>query len=171
MTRWLDDDELAAWIRLVAVVELLPGVLDSQLRRDSGLTHYEYFVLATLSSAPSRTLRMTDLAGRTHATLPRLSHVVSRMEGRALVERTAAPGDRRVSNIVLTATGWETLVAAAPGHVETVRHHVLDALTREQVEQLADITAAVLTRLDPGAVMGASMLPPRSAPTTAAALP
>ena len=78
--RWLDADERAAWLRLVAVVELLPGVLDAQLRRDAGLTHFEYFVLAMLSEAPERTLRMTALAHRTNATLPRLSHVVQRLE-------------------------------------------------------------------------------------------
>jgi len=68
---WLTEEERAAWLRLVAVVELLPGVLDSQLRADSGVTHFEYFVLAMLSEAPERTLRMTSLAQRTNATLPR----------------------------------------------------------------------------------------------------
>ena len=61
-TRWLDAQQRAAWIRLAAVVELLPGVLDSQLRRDAGLTHFEYWVLSMLSEAPERTLRMTELA-------------------------------------------------------------------------------------------------------------
>lgn len=40
--RWLDDEEIAAWVRLAAVLELLPAALDSQLRRDAGLTHFEY---------------------------------------------------------------------------------------------------------------------------------
>ena len=34
-TNWLTRDELAAWVRLTAVLELLPGVLDTQLRRDA----------------------------------------------------------------------------------------------------------------------------------------
>ncbi|HWD83516.1 MAG TPA: MarR family transcriptional regulator, partial [Kribbella sp.] len=70
-TRWLDDAEMTAWVRLAAVLELLPGVLDSQLRRDAELTHYEYYVMAMLSEAPKRTLRMTALAQHTNATLPR----------------------------------------------------------------------------------------------------
>ena len=148
-TRWLDDDETEAWVRLIAVVELLPSALDSQLRRDHDLTHFEYFVLAMLSEAPDRTLRMSLLAGRTNATLPRLSHVVSRMEGRGLVERTPCPDDRRVSNVRLTDVGHDAIVAAAPGHVATVRQYVIDALTPEQVGQLAEISAAVLGRLDP----------------------
>ncbi len=148
-TRWLDDDELDAWVRFIAVVERLPGVLDSQLRRESGLTHYEYFVLAMLSEADGRTLRMTALATRTNATLPRLSHVVSRMEQRRLVERSPCREDRRAFDVSLTATGWDTLVAAAPGHVATVRDNVIDPLSREQVRQLAGIATAMLSRLDP----------------------
>ena len=152
-TRWLDDDEIGAWVRLIAVVELLPGVLDSQLRRDSDLTHYEYFVLAMLSEAPDRTLRMSALAARTNATLPRLSHVVSRMELRGLVERRRCEDDRRASDVRLTATGWDAVVAAAPGHVETVRRHVVDPLSREQLAQLTAIADRILERLDPQGLM------------------
>ena len=150
--RWLDDDELAAWIRLVGVVELLPGVLDGQLRRDAGLSHFEYFVLAMLSDSPGRTLRMTALAARTNATLPRLSHVARRLEERGLIERSACPQDARATNARLTEQGWRTLRATAPGHVETVRENVIDALTPEQVGQLAEIAEAILARLDPDGV-------------------
>ena len=136
---WLTDEERAAWLRLVAIVELLPGVLDSQLRSDSELTHFEYFVLSMLSEAPERTLRMTTLAQRTNATLPRLSHVVNRLERRGLVERFPCPEDGRATNARLTPAGWTTVVAAAPGHVRTVRRHVLDPLTPTQVRQLRRI--------------------------------
>ena len=148
-TRWLDAEERAAWLRLVAVVELLPGVLDAQLRRDAGLSHFDYFVLAMLSEAPDRSLRMTALAHRTNATLPRLSHVVQRLESRGLVERFPCPEDRRATNARLTDAGWDAVVAAAPGHVDTVRAHVLDPLSRAQLRQLAAIGDALLTRLDP----------------------
>lgn len=155
MTRWLDDSEIATWVRLAALVELLPGVLDSQLRRDSGLTHFEYFTLAMLSEAPERTMRMTALAASTNATLPRLSHVVSRLEKRGLVERQTCAEDRRATEVHLTDQGWDTVVAAAPGHVANVREHVIDALTPEQVRQLGEIAAAVLARLDPEGAMTA----------------
>src|SRR6188472_4280873 len=138
-TRWLDDAQHAAWVKLVAVVELLPGVLDTQLRRDAGLTHFEYFVLAMLSESPERTLRMTSLAKRTNATLPRLSHVVRRLEDRGLVDRFPCPEDGRATNAHLTDAGWEAVVAAAPGHVETVRSYVLDPLAPEQLDQLRGI--------------------------------
>src|SRR5690349_23884598 len=148
-TQWLDETEREAWLRLIAVVELLPGVLDSQLRSASDMTHFEYLVLAMLSEAPDRTLRMTGLAQRTNATLPRLSHVVRRLEDRRLVERFPCPEDGRATNARLTDAGWDAVVAAAPGHVDTVRRHVIDALDPEQIQQLRRITDALLTRLDP----------------------
>jgi DNA-binding MarR family transcriptional regulator len=147
--RWLDEDERAAWLRLIAVTELLPAALDAQLRRDAHLTHYDYFVLAMLSEAPDRTLRMTALAQRTNATLPRLSHVVRRLEDRNLVERFPCPEDKRATNTRLTPTGWDAVVAAAPGHVDAVRSHVFDVLEPAQVTQLQQICEALLTRLDP----------------------
>jgi DNA-binding MarR family transcriptional regulator len=149
MTRWLDDTEMRAWVRLASVVELLPGVLDGQLRRDAGLTHFEYWVLAMLSEAPERTLRMTALASTTNATLPRLSHVVSRLESRGLVERFPCPQDRRATNARLTDAGWAKVVETAPGHLETVRAHVIDVLDREQLESLTGICDALLSGLDP----------------------
>jgi DNA-binding MarR family transcriptional regulator len=148
-TRWLDDGQLTAWVRLAAVLELLPGVLDTQLRRDAGLTHYEYYVMAMLSEAPKRTLRMTALAQRTNATLPRLSHVVKRLEDRGLIERFPCPEDARATNARLTAAGWKKIRATAPGHVATVREHVIDVLTPEQVSQLSEITGAILESVDP----------------------
>jgi DNA-binding MarR family transcriptional regulator len=146
---WLDDQEISAWLRLIAVVELLPGVLDAQLRRDASLSHFDYQVLAMLSEASERTLRMTALASLTNATLPRLSHVVGRLEDRGLVERRPSAEDRRATNASLTAEGWSKIVETAPGHVETVRHNVIDALDRRQVKQLRDICESILERIDP----------------------
>lgn len=160
-TSWLTANEQAAWLRLIAVVELLPGVLDSQLRAEADLTHFEYFVLAMLSEAPDRTLRMTSLAKRTNATLPRLSHVVRRLEDRGLVERFPCPEDGRATNVRLTPAGGDAVVAAAPGHVDTVRRHVLDPLTPVQVEQLRGIGDALLTRLDPDGRMSGLYDPDR----------
>ncbi len=155
-TPWLDRAQLRAWIRLVAVLELLPGVLDAQLRRDAGVTEFEYYVLAMLSEAPDRTLQMTELARQTNATLPRLSNVVHRLEDRGLVERLRCPRDRRATNARLTEAGWAKVQDAAPGHVATVRRHVIDALSAEQIDQLAEIGDAILARLDPRGAMAAT---------------
>jgi DNA-binding MarR family transcriptional regulator len=166
-TPWLDERESAAWVGLAAVLELLPGVLDSQLRRDTDLTHFEYYALAMLSEAPKRTLRMTALAAQTNATLPRLSHVAQRLEGRGLIERFPCPQDARATNVRLTAAGWRKVRQSAPGHVANVRAHVIDALTPAQIDQLADITNAVLLKLDPAAAVASPYRSRAPRPTTA----
>ncbi|MER5430126.1 MarR family transcriptional regulator [Streptomyces sp. NPDC002588] len=150
-TRWLTRKQLSAWLRLAAVLELLPTALDSQLRRDAQLTHFDYQVLAMLSEAPDRTMRMAKLAEGTTATLARLSHVVQRLETRGLLQRVPCPTDRRATNARLTEDGWKKVQDAAPGHVTFVRDNVIDALTPDQITQLADIGQAILHRLDPDA--------------------
>ena len=147
--RWLTPPQLLSWMRFVAVVERLPGVLDSQLQHDADLSHFEYYVLAMLSESPKRTLRMTALADATSSTLPRLSHVVARLEKRGFIERRPCEEDRRATNATLTEVGWQKVVASAPGHVANVREHVIDLLTDEQVAQLDGISDALLRKLDP----------------------
>jgi DNA-binding MarR family transcriptional regulator len=145
----MDEVESEAWLQLVSVLELLPATLDAQLQQDSAITHFEYVVLSMLQFAPERTLRMKELATGTNSTLPRLSHVVSRLERRELVERFPCPEDRRATNVRLTGAGRRTVVRATPGHIATVRRFVLDALDRDQLTALAEIAGAVSRRLDP----------------------
>ena len=148
-TRWLTPAQLSAWKKFVAVVEILPGVLDSQLQHDAGLTHFEYFTMAMLSEASERTLRMTSLASATNSTLPRLSHVVSRLEKRGYVARTPCEEDRRATNATLTDEGWAKVVATAPGHVDTVRENVIAPLSAEDVAGLDHAMSAILRTIDP----------------------
>jgi DNA-binding MarR family transcriptional regulator len=148
--RWLEQDELATWMSLAALMFKLPGVLDYQLQRDSGLTHFEYLVLAGLSESPGRSRRMSDLAGFANGSLSRLSHVVKRLEQRGFVERRPAEDDRRITVATITDSGYEFLVAAAPGHVATVREYVVDVLSPEQLAQLKDIADTILAKVDPG---------------------
>lgn len=147
--RWLDEDQLNAWKKFVAVVELLPGVLDSQLQRDAELSHFEYFVLAMLSESPHHVLRMTALASATNATLPRLSHVASRLEKKGYIERRPCPEDKRATNAHLTEAGMAKVVATAPGHVNTVRDNVIDPLDDTDIADLDRIMGRILDTLDP----------------------
>jgi DNA-binding MarR family transcriptional regulator len=148
MTRWLDQDEQRAWLRLAGVMLKLSPALDAQLQRDSDLTHFDYLCLAMLSESEDRTLRMSDLAGRVNASLSRLSHVVSKLERRGWVARTPSPHSRRVTLASLTEEGWQVLVRAAPGHVETVRSLVFEGLTPDDVAALERIAGHVVGRIE-----------------------
>jgi DNA-binding MarR family transcriptional regulator len=155
VTRWLTDDEQRTWRSFLATSELLYGALDRQLQRDAGITHASYIVLAMLSEAPDRSLRMSDLALRANSSPSRLSHAIARLEARGWVRREPAPKDGRGTVAVLTDAGWDMLVQTAPGHVAAVREHLFDQLTAEQVRALGEICATVLDRLDPNRVAGA----------------
>lgn len=146
-TRWLEPDELEAWLSYVAATTLLEGELDRQLQRDAGIPHAYYQILAMLSEAPDRRLRMSQLAATTQSSQSRLSHAVARLEHKGWIRRKPCPEDRRSTFAQLTEEGFAALVAAAPGHVCTVRRHLFDRLTPEQVQQLHEITRAVLSGL------------------------
>jgi DNA-binding MarR family transcriptional regulator len=148
--RLLYAEEQHAWLAFVSTVVRLPAALDAQMQRDAGISHYEYFVLAGLSMAADRTLRMSDLAEFTQATLPRLSNVVARLEKRGWVRRTPDPADGRYTLAILTEQGWAKVVESAPGHVEEVRRLVFDPLTKAQQRQLHQISRRILRAIVPG---------------------
>lgn len=148
MTRWLNEDERRAWLRLAGVMLKLAPSLDTQLQRDSDLTHFDYLALAMLSEADDRTLRMSQLAELTNASLSRLSHVVSKLEKRGWVGRAPSPESRRVTLVSLTEDGWDVVVKAAPGHVETVRSLVFDGLDDDDVAALERLAGHIVDRIE-----------------------
>ncbi len=142
--RWLTADEQRTWRAFLTACQSLFGAIDAQLLRDSGLPHGYYEILVHLSEAPGRALRMSELAKASTYSKSRLSHAVARLEERDLVVRRECPTDRRGQVAQLTDEGFAVLAAAAPGHVDQVRRSLIDALTPEQVRQLAAISAAVI---------------------------
>ena len=159
--RWLDEAEMQAWLRLLRVVMLLPGALDRQLRTDAGLTHASYMVLACLSDAPDRSLRMSELARVTATSQSRLSHSVAALEQRGWVQRRPCPQDGRGQVATLTDAGVQVLVDTAPGHVAQVRSLVFDPLGAADVEHLSAVAERLVARLE------ADQAPARSCPPTA----
>lgn len=145
--RWLDADERRAWLAYVDFSTLLADHLNRQLRRDAGMTHADYSLLAYLSMAPEATLGMSELAQRLKITRSRLTHAVNRLREDGLVDRREDPSDGRGQLAFLTDRGRSLLEEVAPGHVEAVRRAVFDVLTPEQVRQFADIGEAISAAL------------------------
>lgn len=146
--RWLTAEELQVWRSFTLLIARLPSALESQLQRDSGLSFVEYYVLAGLSDAPQRTMRMSQLAMFTYAELSRLSHVMTRLERRGLVRREPDPCDGRYTNAILTDQGYALLVKAAPCHVAAARELVVDALDQDQLQQLGTISERIVASID-----------------------
>ncbi|MGN6302522.1 MAG: MarR family winged helix-turn-helix transcriptional regulator [Angustibacter sp.] len=147
-TRWLDAEEQRAWRSYLRAVRLL----DEELRRgleEHGLSHPEYEILVRLSEREGHVMRMSELAASVVSSRSRLTHTVSRLEREGLVVRRACTRDGRGVECVLTESGMATLEAAAHTHVEQVRTHLLDAMTREQFLALGEALGQVSDRLDP----------------------
>ncbi|WBO65344.1 MarR family winged helix-turn-helix transcriptional regulator [Streptomyces camelliae] len=161
-TRWLSPEEQRAWRAYIAATHLLEDAIDRQLQHEAGMPHLFYSVLANLSEAPERRLRMTDLAESLKITRSRLTYAVTRLERDGLVRREDCRWDKRSSIAVLTDEGMAVLEQAAPGHVETVRGILFDRLTPEQVGQLEEIFTGVARGLqdeNPEAGSGAGDVP------------
>lgn len=148
--RWLSAEERATWLALVSVTIQLPAALDQRLKRAAGIGLVDYHVLAGLSDAPDRTLRMSALADFAEASLSRLSQMVGRLERRNWVRRHPDPTDGRYTLATLTDEGMTALQRLAPAHVEDVRELVFDALTADQVQQLDEISRRILFAIKPG---------------------
>jgi DNA-binding MarR family transcriptional regulator len=150
--KWLTAAELGCWLSVVRLMTWLPWSIDQQLRRDCGLGMAEYQVLARLSQAPERTMRMSSLAGLTNSSLSRLSHLFTRLERRGLVRREPDPEDGRFTTAILTEDGFGTLAAAAPGHVAHVRSLIIDVLSAEQLRRLGHAADRIVSHIDTSAI-------------------
>jgi len=139
VTKWLDDEEMAAWRPLVETFADLNAVLDAELLAHHGLNLGEYATMVRLSEAPGRRLRMCDLAALLHLSASGLTRRVEDLVKRGWVRREPDAADRRVINAVLTDQGFAALETAAPTHVDGVRRHLFDHLSRTQVRQLGRI--------------------------------
>ena len=151
-TGWLDGREQRAWRSLVALRTQLFRHLERQLHDVSDLSGPDYEVLVNLSEAPEDQLRSYELCDAMHWEKSRLSHQLSRMERRGLVERRDCPTDARGAYFGLTADGRAAIEAAAPLHVEEIRRVFIDVLSREQLDPLTEIgdTVAAALHVDTG---------------------
>ena len=147
--RWLTPDERAAWLAAATLIVRLPAALSAQLEADSGLSFFEYMVMAMLSERPDRSLQMSDLAHQTSASLSRLSHTASRLERQGFLVRARGAGRGRRTIATLTDAGFAQVVAAAPQHVARARELLIDQVTEEDLGALRRIGATVLRRIDP----------------------
>lgn len=146
-TRWLNAQEMRAWLAFLDAASLLDRRLDQQLKDDAGLTHVQYEILARLSGAPGRELRMTHLADVVHTLPSGVTYQVTQLERAGLVRRRPCPSGPRAVYAVLTDKGMSVLDRAAPGHVAVLRDLLIDVLTSEELTAIADGLGRVRDRM------------------------
>ena len=147
MTRWLSEDEQRTWRVFVQATRMLMDQLEREVDELTEIPSPYFGILAQLSEAPNRRLRMSDLAELSQSSRSRLSHFIARLELRGWIRREACETDGRGSFAVLTDQGFSALEAAVPVHVEGVRRHFFDQFDSEQVKELRQIIEPVLLHL------------------------
>jgi len=150
MVRWLSDEEQRAWRAYRRMVLLVDAAVARELTRDSGLSMPDYQVLSALSEAATHRRRLTELAARMQWSPSRLSHHVTRMQQRGLVCRADCNEDLRAAYVVLTEEGWDAIKAAAPDHVASVRAHLIDLLTPDEIAAITSIGEKVAAHFGEG---------------------
>lgn len=144
---WLTDEEQHVWRSFLALSRGVRTAIDRQLAQDSALSGSEYEVLVLLSESGTGVLRSRDLLHELGWERSRLSHLLSRMAKRRLLERLPCDSDARGLDVRITPEGRRAIEAAAPGHLELVRAAFIDHLTREEMDALHAISGKVLPRL------------------------
>jgi DNA-binding MarR family transcriptional regulator len=144
---WLSEDEQRAWRTYLRLGSLLPAALNRQLLRDCGLTLPEYEVLVSLSEAPEQRLRPFQICEGLNWEQSRLSHQLTRMERRGLVERRECTADGRGAFIALTTAGAKAIGEAAPQHVAAVRRLIFDRLSDAQRAAFEDVCSVIIDAL------------------------
>ncbi|MEV7039679.1 MarR family transcriptional regulator [Amycolatopsis sp. NPDC051061] len=134
----LSTEEQRAWTALRTTYALLHQRMDQQLKRDAGLSHLQYEILARLAAAPERELRMAELACAIAASKSGLTYQIGQLERAGLVQRRACPSDVRAVYAVLTEDGASRLSLAGAGYVGLVRELLVDVLSPEQLRVLAE---------------------------------
>ncbi|HEY8455498.1 MAG TPA: MarR family transcriptional regulator [Actinopolymorphaceae bacterium] len=145
--RWLNPAEDRAWRGYRRMTGLLDLAIYRDLADDAGLSEPDYDVLSSLSETEGHRLRLTELADRMLWSASRVSHHIRRMESRGLVRREGCASDGRGTVICLTKAGLRAIQSAAPGHVESVRRHLIDRLDEREIKVLGDIAEKVIAGL------------------------
>ncbi len=144
VVRWLDVKEERAW-RLFQVMQArLTALLARDLSAHSGLSFQDYVVLVALTDERAGQIRLLRLGALLGWEKSRISHQVSRMAERGLVEKRKCGSDRRGAFVAVTPKGREEIGAAAPSHLEAVRRLFIDRLTPAQLASIAEVAEVVL---------------------------
>ena len=144
----LSATEEALWRAMMRVMRVLPRCLEADLVRGAGLTSSEYCIIMSLSEAPNRELRMTDLANAAWLSASRTTRLVDELQTRGWVTKVASSSDARGNVARLTPRGMAKLKAAWTVHLESTRRRFFDHVDDKDLYRFADAMTAVAASLD-----------------------
>jgi DNA-binding MarR family transcriptional regulator len=125
--------------------------INADLMDEYNITLSDYQALRHLAGAPSRRMRLQDLADARFLSRSRISRMIHSFEGRGFIERERPTGDRRGWYAILTPSGLDWLERCESTYAASVHRHALSALGPDAIRV---ITAAAqqLVSPDPGEI-------------------
>jgi DNA-binding MarR family transcriptional regulator len=145
----LTSDEWQVWRAFHTMRRQLDLALERELRQDARISGPDYEVLIALFESPQRQLRARELGTFLGWEKSRLSHQVTRMVARGLVERTECDTDARGTWVGLTTAGRLATLGAVRAHAQTIRRLFFDVLSDQELDVLQDVSGRVLEAIDP----------------------
>lgn len=136
----LTPEELRIWRAALSIADMLRHRVSSDLRAVSDLSHAEHSVLVHIKESGG-ILGQQRLADTMFWSKSRLSHQLTRMQAKGLVERTA--GAKRMVQVSITASGRWTIEAADAVHATSVRKHLFDVASAEELTTLLRLAAGL----------------------------
>jgi DNA-binding MarR family transcriptional regulator len=142
---------LMIWRNLHLADAMICEELDATLAARVGCSLVEHDLLAWVGAAPSRRLRMAELAGLLRVTPGGLTRIVDRTVERGWIQRDRPPGNRREVHAVLTSAGEKLLRAARPHYAAVLQDTIARHLDEDDLTALRSMSQKLLDRLHPGA--------------------
>ncbi len=134
----LSPRELRVWHAFRLMHEDVLARVGRDIAQATGLSGPEFGVLSRLAGPGKGAMRQQELARILDWDKSRLSHQLTRMQERSLIERRRVDGKTVI--IALTPLGRETLEAARPVHAASVRRNLLSRLTQEQIDTIVRVS-------------------------------
>jgi DNA-binding MarR family transcriptional regulator len=136
-----DHGAIRLWLRMLATNRLVETRTRRLLQERYATTLPRFDLMAQLERAP-KGLKMGELSKRMMVTGGNVTGITDMLEREGLVERVAAPRDRRARLVRLTGAGRRAFAAMAEEH----ERWIVEAFTELSGREMATI-AALLARL------------------------
>lgn len=138
----LEPQEWAAWRAFAMASRRVASALERRLQADAGVSAADFEILNALADAPEGQMRAGELGDMLAWEKSRISHHVTRMVARGLVDRVRCDSDARGTWVEIADAGTAALAVARPAYADEVRKTFLEPVGVEPAVTAAAIRVA-----------------------------
>ncbi|THG32343.1 MarR family winged helix-turn-helix transcriptional regulator [Naasia lichenicola] len=147
----ISDADRQVWRSFLMMRRQLDRALEQRLQGDAGVSGADFEILTTLQASQDKQLRARELTELLGWEKSRVSHQVTRMEARGLVERKDCPTDLRGTWVALTAAGTAAVLTASLGHDDELRRRFFGVLDLDEKSTIGAASERIIDAVNPTA--------------------